>query len=60
MELSNLIKQCGNKIMNIRKVWDKNGNITNWIAESDTEPVIFTIGDTPEIAVNKLLQELNK
>lgn len=60
MNLSNLIERCGNKIMSIRKVWGEDGNITNWIVEGDTKPVIVSIGKTPEEAVDKFLKEIQK
>jgi predicted fused transcriptional regulator/phosphomethylpyrimidine kinase len=60
--LAELIMACGNEIMSIRKVWNENGDICNWIAESDgkgNEPII-AIGKNPEEAVAKLWLELNK
>jgi hypothetical protein len=58
--LNKLINKCGNKFMSLRKAWDENGNIISWIVEGDTDPVIVTIGDSPEDAVAKLITELNK
>jgi len=40
--------------MNLRKVWNEKGEITNWIAEGDGEPIPFTIAKTPRLAVYKL------
>lgn len=58
--LEELIEACGNGFMNLRKVWDENGNITNFIAEGDHSTDILAIGKTPSEAVAKLWLELNK
>lgn len=58
--LHELIQACGRQFMSLRKVWNENGDITSWIAESDTQSVINTIGDTPEEAISELWLELQK
>lgn len=57
--LSELIEACGKNIMSIRKVWNENREITNWIAESDTENTITAIGESPTEAVANLWLALN-
>ena len=52
--LEELIHACGKGFMNLRKVWNEKGEITNWIAEGDGEPIPFTIAKTPRLAVYKL------
>jgi hypothetical protein len=56
--LEELILACGNDFMNVRAVFDGDGNITNWIAEGRGDPIPFTISRTPQIAVYELLLAL--
>ena len=59
--LYELIEACGKKFMSLRKVWNENGEICNWIAEADDGPnPTATIGTTLEEAVARLWLQLNK
>lgn len=58
--LSELIEACGKNFMSLRKVWNENGTITNWIAESDTDEILAIISSSPEEAVGQLWLTLNQ